>query len=870
MRKVKDPDLWQLFYEKVLPLLDDLQPACETVASSRKLRPALKTAVAHWTHQISDVRDQARRSHQTIIGVLGNTGDGKSSTINALLDEESLLPTNCMRACTAVATEVSYNHDEDEESPYRAEVEFISREEWVKEVNTLLMDLLAEETTDKDDLDPDSDAAKALAKIQAVYPLMTHEDLTSSTSAQLSTHPNVNQLLGTTMTLKCDNALEIREQVEPYIDSNDKDDDTAAYWPLVKIVRIFTKARVLANGLTIVDLPGHQDWDAARAAVASEYIKSCSGVWVVAPINRAVDNKTAKDIISNSIKRQLKLDGSFSALTVICSKTDEMTISSGIESMKSKLDKDTNTIWKQTQALGRRIIALEKELMVVRGRRKTSRASTSSVDADRTAKRARTEPPVKQAEKVVFNKPTRATNDYVVDSDPMAQKHEELAELRQKKRELMDEVHARLIRKRNKLCRDAVRKHLDKGFKDLDRQVSSNSDGFGQADEKSRDYDEMSALTPVFCTSSLVYQRMQGLVANKDDETPGFDNEEDTEIPQLQAHAQKLTENLRIAKYQEILNSICQILNPIAIWAQDTAETTATIDGERLRGMLVRFNTDLNGEVEDCRDKLHMAVETVLYEEMKHLSSAASRAAVPTAISWGNMNFFTLKATFRRRGTWRSNNFNEDLLRPITDNLTETWANFFQFSIPGVLDNFSVSATRRLGAFHEDVMKQLGIHDFDHDETPTIVQLNRQLELHKLKVVRLAAHSRMGVDDAQKDANRALTTIIAEVMAPGYEECGLMRGKGSAKKIQAKIEEYVLNRKVKMFRDAIRNVKDVLEEGLKMVGEDMAADIKNIGFTMYGDYILALAEKQESARRLEEASKREMLEFLEHAAEQFK
>ncbi|EXF84427.1 hypothetical protein CFIO01_02742 [Colletotrichum fioriniae PJ7] len=871
MRRVKDPDLWQLFYEKVLPLLDDLQPACETISSSRKLQPALKRAATHWIDQISDLRDQAKRSHQTVIGVLGNTGDGKSSTINALLDEQSLLPTNCMRACTAVATEVSYNHDEDEENPYRAEVEFVSREEWAKEVNILLMEFLAEESNERNDLDPESDAAKALAKVQAVYPSLSLEDLASSTSAQLATHPSVDRLLGTTMMVKCDNAQDIREQLEPYVDSNDKDDETAAFWPLVKVVRIFTKARVLANGVTIVDLPGHQDWDAARAAVASEYIKCCSGVWVVAPINRAVDNKTAKDIMSDSIKRQLKLDGAFSALTVICSKTDDMTLSSGIESMKSKLDKDTKTAWGQVQALGRRIAALEKELMVVRGRRKTSRVSTSSLDTGRAAKRARTEPPSKQVERSAFDTSSELSNDDgVVDSDPNAEKRKELVELTEEKRELMDEVHARLIRRRNQLCRDAVRKHLTKGFKDLDRHDPANTNGHGQADEEFRDYDGMSALTPVFCTSSLVYQKMQGLVADNDDNTPGFDTEQDTEIPQLQAHAQKLTEELRIAKYQEMLNSICQILNSIAIWAQDTAETTATIDGDRLKEMLARFNVALNGEVEDCRDKLHMAAETVLYEEMKRLSSAATRAAVPTAIGWGNMNFFTLKATFRRNGIWKSNNFNEDLLRPITDNLTETWANFFQFSIPGVLDSFSVSATHRLGAFHEDVMKQLGIQDYDHDDSPTIVQLNRQLDLHKSKIVRLAAQSRMGVDDAQKDANRALTTPVAEAMTPGYEECAQMRGNGSVKKIKARIEEYVLNRKVKMFRDAIRNVKDVLEDGLKMVGEDMAADIKNIGVTMEGDYILALAEKQESARRLEEASKREMLEFLERAAEHFR
>ncbi|KAK1516838.1 uncharacterized protein CCOS01_12387 [Colletotrichum costaricense] len=887
MRRVKDPDLWQLFYQKVLPLLDVLQPACETISSSRKLQPALTKAAAHWVDQISDLRDQAKRSHRTVIGVLGNTGDGKSSTINALLDEErydrtlisqdgtqliilSLLPTNCMRACTAVATEVSYNNDEDEENPYRAEVEFISREEWSKEVNILLMEFLAEETDERNDLDPESDAAKALAKVQAVYPSLSLEHLTSSTSAQLATHPSVNHLLGTTMTVKSGNTQDIREQLEPYVDSNDKDDETAAYWPLVKVVRIFTKARVLANGVTIVDLPGHQDWDAARAAVASEYIKCCSGVWVVAPINRAVDNKTAKDIMSNSIKRQLKLDGAFSALTIICSKTDDMTLSSGIESMKSKLDKDTKAAWGRVQALGRRTAALEKELMVVRGRRKTSRASTSSLDTGRTAKRARTEPPGKQVERAMFDSSSELANDGVVDCDPNAEKHEELAELKEEKRELMDEVHARLIRRRNQLCRDAVRKHLAKGFKDLDRQDSANANGHGQADEEFRDYDEMSALTPIFCTSSLVYQKMQGLVADNDDETPGFDTEQDTEIPQLQAHAQKLTEELRIAKYQEILNSICQILNSIAIWAQDTAETTATIDGERLKWMLARFNADLNGEVEDCRDKLHVAAETGLYEEMKRLSSAASRAAVPTAIGWGNMNFSTLKATFRRGGIWKMNNFNEDLLRPITDNLTETWANFFRFTIPGVLDNFSVSATHRLGVFHEDVMKQLGIQDYDHDESPAIVQLSRQLDLHKSKVVRLAAQSRMGVDEAQKDANRALTTPVAEAMALGYEECSQMRGKGSVKKAKAKIEEYVLNRKVKMFRDAIGNVKDVLGDGLKMVGEDMAADIKNIGVTMEGDYMLALAEKQESARLREQASKREMLKFLEHAAEQFR
>ena len=31
-----------------------------------------------------------------VLGVVGNTGAGKSSVINAMLDEERLVPTNCV------------------------------------------------------------------------------------------------------------------------------------------------------------------------------------------------------------------------------------------------------------------------------------------------------------------------------------------------------------------------------------------------------------------------------------------------------------------------------------------------------------------------------------------------------------------------------------------------------------------------------------------------------------------------------------------------------------------------------------------------------------------------------------------------------
>ncbi len=41
-------------------------------------------------------------------------------------------------------------------------------------------------------------------------------------------------------------------------------------------------------------------------------MKECTGLWIVAPINRAVDDKAAKSLLGESFKRQLKMDGGFS------------------------------------------------------------------------------------------------------------------------------------------------------------------------------------------------------------------------------------------------------------------------------------------------------------------------------------------------------------------------------------------------------------------------------------------------------------------------------------------------------------------------------------------------------------------------------
>jgi ABC-type multidrug transport system fused ATPase/permease subunit len=91
------PDLLEAAMEKGVELLEKLK---------EPLTRAPSDDVSQWLPSIEKVQKQAVRA-KTILGVVGNTGSGKSSIINAMLDEERLVPTNCMRACTAVVTEIS-------------------------------------------------------------------------------------------------------------------------------------------------------------------------------------------------------------------------------------------------------------------------------------------------------------------------------------------------------------------------------------------------------------------------------------------------------------------------------------------------------------------------------------------------------------------------------------------------------------------------------------------------------------------------------------------------------------------------------------------------------------------------------------------
>jgi hypothetical protein len=365
--------------------------------------------IKQWLQQIEMVRQEATGA-RTVVGVVGNTGAGKSSVINAILDEERLVPTNCMRACTAVVTEMSWNANDDEGSKYRAEIEFIKPAEWERELRVLFEEIIdGSGGISREVGNPDSQAGIAYAKIRAVYWRLTKDDLIESSIEKLMTDQSVRGLLGTTKYVKdryCDtfyktlqHYVDSKEKPELTKDSDNEEEDNSKgtsdkdkkkkktrkreqeFWPLIKVVRLYVKADALSTGAVLVDLPGVADSNAARAAVAEGYMKQCTGLWIVSPINRAVNDKAAKNLLGSTFRRQLKYDGTYSAVTFICSKTGMCCTPSNIcLRLMRQTDDISNTEAADSLGLADELEELEDQLIAIERQRKATEKEASKLD----------------------------------------------------------------------------------------------------------------------------------------------------------------------------------------------------------------------------------------------------------------------------------------------------------------------------------------------------------------------------------------------------------------------------------------------------------------------------------------------------------
>lgn len=93
-----------------------------------------------------------------------------------------------------------------------------------------------------------------------------------------------------------------------------------------------------------------------------------------------------------------------------------------------------------------------------------------------------------------------------------------------------------------------------------------------------RDYNQVAKSLPVFCVSSRAYQQLCGRLKKDNFSKDGFDTPQDTEVPQLQEHAKKLTEAGRALNARVFLNDFSRLINSMKLWADNDGTSQFTND----------------------------------------------------------------------------------------------------------------------------------------------------------------------------------------------------------------------------------------------------------------------------------------------------
>uniref|UniRef100_A0A3P8P9R5 Dynamin N-terminal domain-containing protein n=1 Tax=Astatotilapia calliptera TaxID=8154 RepID=A0A3P8P9R5_ASTCA len=254
-----------------------------------------------------------------LVGVFGKTGAGKSSLINAIINKDGLLPSGSGRACTSVIIKVEATN----ESKYEAHIEFITKEDWENEMQSLKQ--VAEDDVDDDDvddggnnvlLDPDG-------KLSALYGEAWKEKSTLSLMDSRYFRDIPEFLKSKRKIFKSDSAEELSKKFVKYTrsESNETEEVKRWYWPLVKCVTVKVPDNDFLDHVTLVDLPGNGDSNRSRDRMWTEFVAKCSTVWIVTEMTRAASEKQAWDILEGA-SSLLGNGGECQQIHFICTKSD--------------------------------------------------------------------------------------------------------------------------------------------------------------------------------------------------------------------------------------------------------------------------------------------------------------------------------------------------------------------------------------------------------------------------------------------------------------------------------------------------------------------------------------------------------------------
>ncbi|KAK3692105.1 hypothetical protein B0T22DRAFT_435429 [Podospora appendiculata] len=849
LKKESSSDKLEAGTEAGLQILEDIKTA---LVDAKEI-----AEVAGWIQRIDDLEAKAC-NRRTVVALWAARGPAKC-----------LVPTSGMRACTAVITEIQYNESRAENEKYRAEFYFIGAEDWKKELRILFDDVLSSDGhLGADILNSDTDIGVAYSKIRAVYPNIARDDLLKGqfTTQDLVEDPSVSDILGCVQLISARTAQDFSEQLQKFIDLKEKtrgrtkEPETMEYWPLIKVVRVFVRSPVLESGLVLVDLPRIHDSNAARSAVASKYIEIFSGLWVIAPITRAVDDKTAQNLLGGSFRRQLQFDGMYSSVTVICSKTDDLSATEALKALPE--DAKAHELDQRQQLVEAELARSQEELNLTRAGNSEKIEIASPGSQKRKPRVAALES--RKRNQMILLSDTEDTNSASDDdewteeyepkmnvltlaaavqriAEPKAQqeafrdeKERKIKNTKSDMREIKSQVANACIRSRNEYSRPAIQQQFADGIRELDKDAAAQQDeeNFDPAYE-ARDYQKVAAQLPVFCVSSRGFQKLS-VRLDKDKPYEGFRSLEDTEIPSLQRHAMNISRSMRAVTCRKFLSDLSHTLTYMMMQVVVADKPLKLVDEIKEREL--KF---IEGAVAKLQKRIIERFDTARHIAANDVLNAVRPWGRPR--EEGGLGFRTYRATCILEGVFKGSagprDFNEEIVDLLKKPLARDWGSVFTQRIP-----------RRLDAMSGDYAKLLNDFQLQMADLPVLVgslyyglvsQQAKDLE----ETLRETKEVKSLLNHGQKEASRLIKPAIEKAMSDAYFNCGQESGTGCFKRIKDHMSSHVNAVRRRMFRKATSDVQKHLDQMLVGLRSSVEVDVARIVGLVEEDYKSLVAGK---------------------------
>lgn len=309
-------------------------------------QPADRVELEGWKERLEQIDHASRQAMDSAIALMGESGAGKSSLLNALLGMD-LLPHDAGSAVTASVTEIRFAP-----AGFRLTATLEERQTFLNnfaEACRRIREALAE--------DSDGEAVSALAvdesdasfvrSVCGMDPAELFKEAANGTESNYLL-PEVQDALkagGTLVNTFGDmQSDELRSACRDCLSSR------RPLWPLIQSVVIEGPFPLLREGLRLVDVPGLNDPDPVRNRIAQDALQSAQLVWLVLNGKRAMTGEIMRFLTESRLLTKLELEGRLRSLVAVTTHADQFDDGALIQEFDLSEDVDLETLLKHHRA----------------------------------------------------------------------------------------------------------------------------------------------------------------------------------------------------------------------------------------------------------------------------------------------------------------------------------------------------------------------------------------------------------------------------------------------------------------------------------------------------------------------------------------